>query len=224
MPFTIGILIAWTATQFVAGSAFAADSASGEAPVAGSRPAVTSLTLARDGASNSAQGDVAQLTQLLRDGRLTEMRTTYNGSYGASMLFDPTEMTYYVALFQDKNVWRVVKSQERPRAEMVYDNFVKQTAKLSEIEIQRTELEAQKHFLERVISVSEDKAGRLRADLDVARKQQAEVTERQRTTQRQARALEVENQATRIQLDQLRNEVGKLQRESEAGLPTFRPR
>ncbi|KVK85941.1 hypothetical protein WJ47_28080 [Burkholderia ubonensis] len=212
------------ATQFAAGAACAADSATGEVPAAGSRPAVTRLTPARDEVPSNAQGDVAQLTQLLRSGQLTEMRTTYNGSYGASMLFYPTEMTYYVALFQDKNVWRVVKSQERPRAEMVYDNFIKQTVKLSAIEIQRTELEAQKHFLERVIVVSKDKAGRLRADLDVAREQQVQVAERQRTTQQQTRALEVENQAARLQLDQLRDEVGKLQRESETGLPTFKPR
>ncbi|MGU7816381.1 DUF2968 domain-containing protein [Burkholderia sp. AW49-1] len=214
------MLFVWSATQFASGTAFA----DGEAPVAGSRPAVSSLMPARDDAAGSAQGDVAQLTQLLRDGRLTEMRTTYNGSYGASMLFYMAEMTYYVALFQDKNVWRVVKSQEHPRAEMMYDNFVKQTVKLSEIEIRRTELEAQKQFLERVISVSEDKAGRLRADLDVARKQRAQVAERQQTTLQQTRALEAENQAARIQLDQLRNEVGKLQRESETGLPAFKPR
>nr|WP_254608251.1 DUF2968 domain-containing protein [Burkholderia lata] len=220
----MGILSAWTAAQFVVGSALAADASDGEAPVAGSRPAVTSLTPAREEASGSAQGDVAQLTQLLRDGRLTEMRTTYNGSYGASMLFYPTEMTYYVALFQDKNVWRVVKSQERPRADMVYDNFVKQTVKLSAIEIQRTELEAQKRFLERVIAVSENKAGRLRADLDVAREQQAQVAERQRTTQQKTRTLEVENRAARIQLDQVRDEVSRLQRESETGLFTFKQR
>ena len=61
-------------------------------------------------------------------------------------MFDPREMTYYVALFQDKHLWRVIRSQEKSRAEMVYANFVQQTVQLADIEIRRTELEAQKAF------------------------------------------------------------------------------
>ncbi|MFP3632543.1 DUF2968 domain-containing protein, partial [Burkholderia sp. SIMBA_045] len=75
----------------------------------------TSPTAAADAI---AQGNVAELTQLLHDGRMVEMRTTYNGSYGASLMFDSREMTYYVALFQDKQLWRVIKSQDKSRAQM----------------------------------------------------------------------------------------------------------
>ncbi|WP_415872542.1 DUF2968 domain-containing protein [Burkholderia ubonensis] len=220
--YMIRIVAALAAAQFVAGAAFAADASSGTVPLAGSRPVVTTLTPA-DNPSGAAQGDVAQLAQLLRDGQLTEMRTTYNGSYGASLFFHTREMTYYVALFQNKSFWRVVKTDERPRAEMIYNNFVQQTVRLSEIEIQRAELDAQKQFLERVISVSEQKADRLRADLAIARDQQAQVNARQRATREQTEALQVETKAAQIQLDNVRKQVQKLQHDSEVGLPTFRP-
>ena len=208
-----------------AGAAWSADAT---APVAGTRPAVTSLSgdaaPAASASSSSAtdpaaQGNVAELTQMLHDGRIVEMRTTYNGSYGASLMFDPGEMTYYVALFQDKHLWRVIKSQEKGRAEMVYANFVQQTVQLSEVEIHRTELQAQKQFLERVIALQASRAQQLEADLSVARSQQAEVAQRQQSMQAQTQALQVEKRAAQVQLRDLREQVRQLERQAETGLP-----
>ncbi|WP_321808110.1 DUF2968 domain-containing protein [Burkholderia sp. BCC1993] len=205
-----------------AGAAWSVDAT---APVAGSRPAVTSLrgdaaTAASASATDAtAQGNVAELTQMLHDGRIVEMRTTYNGSYGASLMFDPREMTYYVALFQDKHLWRVVKSQEKTRAEMVYANFVQQTTQLADVEIRRTELQAQKAFLERVIALQANRAQQLQADLSVARSQQAEVVQRQKSAQEQTQALQVEKRAAQLQLRELQEQVRQLERQTETGLP-----
>ncbi|WP_175895742.1 DUF2968 domain-containing protein [Burkholderia pseudomultivorans] len=196
------------------------------APAAGTRPAVTSLSgdarpaaAAAPAADAAAQGNVAELAQMLHDGRIVEMRTTYNGSYGASLMFDPREMTYYAALFQDKHLWRVIKSQEKPRAEAVYANFVQQTAQLADVEIRRTELQAQKAFLERAIALQANRAQRLEADLGVARSQQAEVAQRQQSAQAQARALQVEKHAAQVQLRDLQEQVRQLERQAETGLP-----
>ncbi|KVC51285.1 DUF2968 domain-containing protein [Burkholderia diffusa] len=201
------------------------------APVAGTRPAMTSLsgdasTAAPASAASTteagAQGNVAELTQLLHDGRIVEMRTTYNGSYGASLMFDPREMTYYVALFQDKHLWRVIRSQEKSRAEMVYANFVQQTAQLADVEIRRTELQAQKTFLERVIALQANRAQQLQADLNVARGQQAEVAQRQKAAQEQTQALQIEKRAAQVQLRDLQEQVRQLERQSETGLPAHK--
>jgi len=209
-----------------AGAAWSADTT---APVAGTRPAVTSLSAdAAPAASVSAasateaatQGNVAELAQMLHDGRIVEMRTTYNGSYGASLMFDPSEMTYYVALFQDKHLWRVIKSQEKNRAEMVYANFVQQTSQLADVEIRRTELQAQKLFLERVIALQANRAEQLQADLNVARSQQVEVAQRQKSAQEQTQALQVEKRAAQVQLRDLQEQVRQLERQAETGLPT----
>ncbi|MBY4768335.1 DUF2968 domain-containing protein [Burkholderia ambifaria] len=207
-----------------AGAAWSADAS---APAAGTRPAVTSLS--GDGApaaaspasatDAAAQGNVAELTQMLQDGRIVEMRTTYNGSYGASLMFDQREMTYYVALFQDKHLWRVIKSQEKSRAERVYANFVQQTVQLADVEIRRTELQAQKTFLERVIALQANRAQQLQADLSVARSQQAEVAQRQQSARQQTQALQVEKRAAQVQLRDLQEQVRQLQRQADTGLP-----
>lgn len=203
------------------------------APVAGTRPALNTLTpqpvaaalqsvAATDsgnGAGGDAQGNVAELMQMIHGSQLTELRTTYNGSYGASLLFYPQETTYYIALFQDKHFWRVIKSQDDVRAEAVYAGFVQRTAQLAEVEIRRTRLQAQKAFIEDVIAQSEDRAKRLQADLDVARTQQARVNDYQRRTQTEAAVLRAEKEKAQAQLRQLQNEILQLQRQSESGLP-----
>ncbi|MGU7813710.1 DUF2968 domain-containing protein [Burkholderia sp. AW49-1] len=201
------------------------------APVAGTRPAVTSLSgdaatavpaSATSATDATAQGNVAELTQMLHDGRIVEMRTTYNGSYGASLMFDPREMTYYVALFQDKHLWRVIRSQEKNRAEMVYANFVQQTVQLADVEIRRTELQAQKTFLERVIALQANRAQQLQADLNIARGQQSEVAQRQKAAQEQTQALQIEKRAAQVQLRDLQEQVRQLERQSETGLPAHK--
>ncbi|GAB7535424.1 DUF2968 domain-containing protein [Burkholderia sp. 3C] len=229
MPWVALCVLAWTGPSIAAEPA-AADAAAqvqSKPPVAGTRPDVTTLTpdngegaaaSSSPDASADAQGNVAEMMQMLRDHQLTEMRTTYNGSYGASMLFYPREMTYYVALFQDKHFWRVVKSQERPRAEMIYQNFSDQTVQLADLELRRTELAAQKQFLERVIGLSEDHAKRLQADLDIARTQRTQIDERQRTVQNEANALAVEQRASQLQLRDLERQVQQLQKQNERGL------
>ena len=83
--------------------------------------------LTADEAKQSAAGNVAELQQMIRGADLSELRTTYNGSYGASLLFYGKEMTYYVALFQQKNFWRVIKTRDDTRADLIYKDFARQT-------------------------------------------------------------------------------------------------
>jgi hypothetical protein len=213
-------------------------SATDSVPVVGTRPAMSALTpqpvaaalravakqapgaAAADG--GDAQGNVAELMQMIHDSKLTELRTTYNGSYGASLFFDPQAISYYVALFQDKHFWRVIKTQDDVRAEAIYADFAQQTARLAEVEIRRTQLQAQKGFIENVIAVSEDRARRLQADLDVARTQQAKVDDYQRQTQTEAVALRSEKDKAQAQLREVQNQVLQLQRQNELGLPGSR--
>ncbi|MGF6239032.1 MULTISPECIES: DUF2968 domain-containing protein [Paraburkholderia] len=179
-----------------------------------------STALTPDEAKQSAAGNVAELQQMIRGSDLKELRTTYNGSYGASMLFYPKEMTYYVALFQQKTFWRVVKTEDETRAEMIYKDFVRQTMQLSDVEIRRTRLEAQKAFTERMIALSQDRANRLQADLDVAHQQQNIVNSQQQQTRAEATALAQQKTAAQAQLREAQRQVQELQRQLDSGLPT----
>lgn len=176
--------------------------------------------LTPDEAKQSAAGNVAELQQMIHGSDLSELRTTYNGSYGASLLFYGKEMTYYVALFQQKNFWRVIKTQDAARADMIYKDFVRQTLQLSDVEIRRTQLEAQKAFTERMIALSQDRANRLQADLDVAHQQQTIVANQQQQTRAQATALAQQKAAAQDQLRATQRQVRELQRQLETGLPS----
>jgi hypothetical protein len=188
------------------------------APPPGASAQTSETSDAQDAAGN-AQGNVAELMQLIHDAKLSELRTTYNGSYGASLFFYPQEVTYYVALFQDKHFWRVIKLENVDRAEAIYVGFAQQTAQLADVEIRRTQLQAQKAYIEDIITMSQDRAKRLQADLDVARTQQAKVDDYQRQTQDEAVTLHAEKEKAQAQLRQVQSEVMQLQRQTEFGLP-----
>jgi hypothetical protein len=189
------------------------------APAAQSAAQSQTIALTPDEAQQNAAGNVAELQQMIRGSDLNELRTTYNGTYGASLLFYGKEMTYYVALFQNKTFWRVIKTSDETRAEAIYRDFAQKTQQLSEVEIRRIRLEAQKAFTDRMIALTQDHANRLQADLNVARQQQALVADQQKQTRDQANALQVEKSAAQDQLRTVQRQVRELQRQVEGGLP-----
>lgn len=176
--------------------------------------------LTPDEAKQNAAGNVAELQRMIRGSELNELRTTYNGTYGASLLFYGKEMTYYVALFQNKTFWRVIKTVDETRAEAIYRGFAAKSAQLAEVEIRRTRLEAQKAYTNHLIEITQDRANRLQADLTVARQQQAVVANQQKQTSEQANALQAEKTAAQDQLRAVQRQVTELQRQVEGGLPT----
>lgn len=174
-----------------------------------------------DEAASQAQGNVAELKQMVQSKQLTELRTTYNGSYGATLFFYPQEVVYYVALFQDKRFWRVVKTQDDARAESAYAQFARKSYDLADGEIRHMQLQSQKALLERVIAVSDDRAKRLSADLSIARAQDSEVSQRQQQLQAESVALQGDKLSAERKLRDLQRQVEQLQHQNEAGLPSL---
>jgi hypothetical protein len=164
-------------------------------------------------------GDVAELQGLVRDGKITELRKSFNGSYGASLSFYPDSMIYYVALFQQSKFWRVFKTQNDIRAEAVYADFVKSSITLADTEIRRVKLEGEKAYADRQIASQQDRANRLQADLDIAREQQTRVTTYQLEQQEAVRSLRTEQAAAQAQLRALQQRVQDLQKQSDVDLP-----
>ncbi|WP_051888267.1 DUF2968 domain-containing protein [Caballeronia sordidicola] len=178
--------------------------------------------LLTNGAADEPQapgnGSITELQQMIRDGKVIEMRTTYNGSYGASMLFYPDQMTYYVALFQQKKFWRVIKTQTDTRAEAVYADFAKNTALLADSEIRREKLQAENAFADRLIALQQNRANRLQADVDVARAQQSQVVDRQAQQRDAIVALRAQQDAAQAELRALQTKVQDLQRQADGDL------
>jgi hypothetical protein len=170
----------------------------------------------------ATSGNVTELQDLVKAGSLTELRTTRNGSYGARLYFLAREMVYYVALSQETQLWRVVKTQDEMRAESVYAQFARKSFDLADGEIRRTRLQAQTALLDRVIAVSANRANRLSADLALAQQQDAQVSERQQKLQAESTALASDKAEAERKLRALQQQVDQLQRQSEVGLPPAR--
>ncbi|BBU28159.1 hypothetical protein BTHE68_18930 [Burkholderia sp. THE68] len=164
------------------------------------------------------EGNIAELQNLVQAGSLTELRATRNGSYGAKLFFLTSEMLYYVALSQDERWWRVVKTQDAARAESIYAQFARKSFDLADGEISRTQLQAQKALLERVIAKSADRANRLTADLALAQQQDSQVTQRQQQLQAESAVLQTDKLEAERKLRALQLQVEQLQKQTEAGL------
>ena len=196
-----------------------ASAAAPDAAPAHEQVAAAVVTSPAEDTKDTAQGNVAELQRLMGGHDLTELRTSYNGSYGASLLLHGKELTYYVALFQQKNFWRVVKTQDETRAEAIYADFAKKSAQLADVELRGAKLAAQKAYTEHLIALSQARAERLQADLDVAHQQQALAADRQKQARSDAAALDAQRRAAQDQLRAVKRQVRELQREADLGLP-----
>ncbi|KWF92586.1 DUF2968 domain-containing protein [Burkholderia cepacia] len=163
---------------------------------------------------------VDDLQRQIQAHSLTEMRTSYNGSYGASLLFNVKDGAYFVALFQQKAFWRVIKTYDETRAEAIYRDFSRQAERLAVNELRAAKLESQKALMDKQIEVTQDRARRLQADISIARQQQAAVADRQKTVRNETAALQAQQAELQSQLRALQQQVRSLQREADAGLPT----
>ncbi|MGI4983217.1 MAG: DUF2968 domain-containing protein [Janthinobacterium lividum] len=168
--------------------------------------------------TDGAGGTIAELQRRIDARELTELRTVYNGSYGASLLMAGDDPVYYVALFERKRFWRVIRTQSDARAEEVFADFSRQTTTLAASEIRTLKLTAQRRTVEQLIAQSQTRAQQIQADLALQQAQQQHVAERQRAAAAQAVALDAENRKAQKQLAELRRELGDLQKQADASL------
>lgn len=172
-----------------------------------------------------ANSTVAELQSLIQNRQVSELRTTYNGTYGASLLFKPDDLTYYVALFQQKDFWRVVQTQSDKQAESTYRAFAQQSADLAEVDIKRIKLQAEYARSERLLAERSSELATLQADQSLRRQQEQQVAARQEQARQQAAALSQQQQqlrkelsAMQRQIDALQAEQAELQREQAASV------
>ena len=198
----LGMLIAGLSANVLAqpSSASPATATASPTPAAVPQPAAV-----------SANSTISELQQLMQSQGVSEMRTTYNGNYGSSLLFKPESRTYYVALFQQKNFWRVVKTTSDVQAEQIYKSFVGQTEKLAEVDIRRIKLEADKSYTEQLIAAQETRLNALQNDLVVQQQQEQNVSVQQDQARQQAQLLSSKQQAARNELRGLQTRIRTLE-------------
>jgi hypothetical protein len=171
---------------------------------------------AQSATAPAASGAIQELRDRIQNKEVTELRTTYNGRYGASLLFYPQTMGYYVALFHEGQFWRVVRVSNEKKAEALYGDFVRQTQVLADVEIRRIKLEAQKAMMERQLAESEARLNAVQSDLAIQRQQEQALAQNQQAVREQASALETERTAARIRLNDLQGQIRSLEAEQNS--------
>lgn len=160
-----------------------------------------------------ASSTATELQGLIQSRQVSELRTAYNGSYGASLLFKPDDQTYFVALFQQKDFWRVVKTKSPAQAEATYRSFVARSAELADIEIRRIRLQAEYNKAEQQLAARNAELASLQADLALRQEQEQQVAARQAQSRQETQALSEQNKDVREQLRNLQRQIDSLQAE-----------
>jgi septin family protein len=164
-------------------------------------------------ATAASAGTVAELQQLLAQKRLTELRTTYNGDYGTSLLLVNEDTTAYVALSYRKELWRVYKFASVAPAEGAYDTLARQTRVWAEDDLRRAVTAGQKAQLEREAQAAEQRAASLSQEVRIMQAQRQKMLEEQQTVRQQTQALDVERRAYKAQVDSLQQQIRLLEKQ-----------
>ena len=107
------------------------------------KPAVT-----ENPASATTTTNISELQSLVANPALLELRSTYNGQYGASLLLNPDTLTYYVVLFQQKTFQRVLKTSSVAKAERNYKAYAARSEQQATDDIERMKQMAEKRYMD----------------------------------------------------------------------------
>ncbi|WP_439890573.1 DUF2968 domain-containing protein [Ralstonia sp. 25C] len=180
---------------------------------AGLAHAQTSAPQAPAAPTAASGGTVAELQQLLAQKRLTELRTTYNGDYGTSLLLVNEDTTAYVALSYRKELWRVYKFASVAPAEGAYETLARQTRTWAEDDLRRAVTAGQKAQLEREAQAAEQRATSLGQEVRIMQAQRQKMLEEQQSMRQQTQALDVERRAYKAQIDSLQQQIRLLEKQ-----------
>ncbi|PWK85857.1 DUF2968 domain-containing protein [Fulvimonas soli] len=204
----VSILAALAVTSLAACAGTPATFAPGVAGAATVPPATSAAAPAGAAAATSTVDD---LRRLIDGHQLTELRTTYNATYGASLLFYADKLSYYVALFHGKEFWRAIQTDSYDEAEAVYRTFAEQTQKLAQVDIDAMRLAAGKRYTEQMLALNQQRLQNLQQDAEYQRRQARQVAEQQQQAQQQAVALTADLRNTSSQLEALKQRIRELE-------------
>jgi hypothetical protein len=172
-----------------------------------STPAVQS----KPAPAQASSGTLAYLTQLVDSHQLTQLRTTFNGHYGATLFFQPDKLSYYVALFHDDVYWRVIQTDSERTAESIYNAFAQQSEKLAEVDIDALRLKAGNAYAEQMMAMNEKRLKDLQQEADRQQQQAREVAAQQQQARQRAVALSSDLRTTSSQLDAVKARIRELE-------------
>lgn len=168
--------------------------------------------------SDYTRGEVGTLIGLIRDKKVDELRTVYNAEYGASEFFDRENLVYFVALFQFKRFWKVVRTDRAGLADQLFKQFVSQSTELAQVERNRVLAQAWRDRYDKEVASAKRKVEAMQADLSIERAQSTQVNARQAQMREGVLSLQSEQAQAREQLSKLRAQEHRLQQALQGDL------
>ena len=116
-----------------------------------------------------------------------------------------------MALFHEKDFWRVIKTDSVDNAEKVYRTFVEQTEQLAQVYIDTTRLQAGKRYTENLVAYNEERLRSLQQEADLQRQQSLQVSASLEQAKQQAVSLSTDLRSSHSELDALNQRIQTLQ-------------
>lgn len=123
----------------------------------------------------------------------------------------PRSMNYYVALFHEKQFWRVIRTDQIDNAEKLYATFAEQTEQLAQVYLDTLRLDAGKRYTEKLVAMNENRLRGLEQEMAQQQAQAVAVSQSIADNRQQAVALSGDLKATNSQLEALQNQIRALQ-------------
>lgn len=163
--------------------------------------------------------DANDVERMTDDAELKTFHTFRTFDYSVSLLFYAKELKYFVALFQEDRMWRVLSTSDMNTAKQLFHHMQEQATRLADGETRRLQLEAQNEQMKRLIAESEAHAERLRQNLQRTTEQDHAVTGRQHQLRKDLAQLEAQRTAAQAQLNKAHRQVHQLNVANNEAIP-----
>lgn len=155
--------------------------------------------------------------QMIKEHRLVELRTIYNGPFAAAMFFNPSTLNYTVVLLKNHDFWWVGQTADGHKAEMLYTKLATQTIRLSAPDIAKIQLDARIAVARSSLSAQQQREAELAQQISAQQKIVQAGTAAQSQLLSEAEALDSKRQELERELNQTNTAIAGLQSKAQEG-------
>ena len=178
----------------------------------------SAATMPIPGASPSEPPVLTQeLIDLIQAHKLVELRTIYNGSFAATMFFNPQTLEYYTALLKGHTFWWISKTGSPDDAEKVYTKLATQTIRLAAPELAKIQLDARIAVARKELQEAQTRQSNLMQQVNAQNSIVQQGTAAQARLAEEAGRLSAQREQLQKQLAATQNAINSLEQQALKG-------
>lgn len=170
---------------------------------------------------NNAPTALPPLTQhvmeLIKQKKVVELRTIYNGPFAAAMFFNPATLEYTDVLLKHQSFWWIGQTSDPKKAEILYTKLATQTIRLAAPDLAKIQLDARIAVAQRALEAQKQQQAELASQITAQQRIVQAGAAAQQQLQEEASALDARRQALESELQRTTHAIQALQYESQSG-------